>query len=353
MHTTVIIPFHHQDDLTTLQWTLEGFGRQMLKSGHSLEVLVGVDGGLGTFIKPLALPSEQFKVIQFPRIGSAAVRNALVKQARAHTDLLLFTNADTRPDPDMVQCHADTMAKLPDGSLIVGAVPWERTGQPTVFDALLEETTAVFSYPNMLPESWHDFRAAYALNLSVRYAQFMASGGFPEAIRPMYYEDTVFAHRLLGAKPALFYQPAARAVHRHPMTLDQYLDREELLGMMAPVLAHVAPDSFNALFSANVPVQVLAQRYQQWVLMDGPVHAAAYDSLSAWSRQPQSRLGDPESRALTLRALFDLHIPLKRLAFRVGFLKGLQLMQDAQWQMRRSQRLWNQALGSLQPTHAR
>src|SRR5205823_5648603 len=92
------------------------------------------------------------------------------------------------------------------------------------------------------------FRAAYSLNLSLRYADFVAAGGFPKQVRPYYYEDLALAARIIGTKqPGVLFAPEARVVHRHNLSLEQYLDREEFLGIMAPVLANVCPELFAAL----------------------------------------------------------------------------------------------------------
>jgi hypothetical protein len=343
-HTTVIMPFLHENDLHVLQWTLEGFAQQQLEPSHSLDVLIGVDGGDGIELRLPPMPDDRFKVLSFSRIGSAAVRNALVGKTDARTDLLIFVNADTRPDPAMVQCHADTMLKLPPGSLVLGSAPRERHAQATVLDVLLDETPAIYAYALMKPESWHDFRSTNALNLSIRRDQFLASDQLPEVMRPRSYEDTVFTHRLLGGQPRIFHQPRAGVVHRHPMSLDQYLDREELLGMMAPVLAQVAPDTFASFFGAATTVRQLAQRYSLWTMMDAPVHRSAYESLNRCAAERLERLADPQSRMMLLSALYNLHVPLKRLAFRLGFLKGMELVDDSHWPLRRPQGLWRKAL---------
>jgi hypothetical protein len=343
MHITVIIPFLHANDSHVLQWTLEGFARQQLATDYQLDVLIGVDGGAGIELRLPPMPDDRFKVLRLPRIGLAAVRNALVQQASPRTDLLIFTGADTQPDPTMVQCHADTMEKLPEGSLVLGSAPREREAQPTVFGVLIDETAAVFPYSSMKSETWHDFRSANALNLSIKREQFLASGGFPETLRPRCFEDMVLAHRLMGSQPRVFYQPQARVVHRHSMSFEQYLDREELFGMMAPVLAQVASETFTSILG-TVTTNDLARRYNLWLAMDGPVHREAYHILQRWAVEPESRLGDPQSRVMMLSTLYSLHLPLKRLAFRMGFLGGMGTVDDSQWQSRQPQGLWRKIL---------
>jgi hypothetical protein len=364
MHIAVLIPSHHQVPPALLAWTLEGYLGQQLSSGHTLEVAVGVDGGLEAGFRPppptpLAPPSGMLagavrvRQYAFPRMGAAAVRNRLAAGARA--DLLIFGNADARPDPDMVQQHADAFTSLPDqgkNSLILGSAPWElppAPALPTVFDALLAETPMVFFYHALQAGSWYDFRHCWTLNLSVRADDFQASGGFHEQIRPVYYEDLAFGHRFLGGtRTGILYHAAARVTHRHPTTLAQYLDREELLGLMAPVLASVAPEAFAAVFGTP-DVARMASAYETWIQMDGPMHRWTYKRLANWAGQEHARLpppstGDGADRRRLLDTIYQMHIPLKRLAFRLGFLKGLTLADDRHWQQRLPVGLWRRVV---------
>ena len=41
--------------------------------------------------------------------------------------------------------------------------------------------------------------------------------------------------------------------------------------------------------------------------------------------------------------IYQMHVPLKRLAFRLGFLKGVKLAEDAHWQERKTEGLWQMA----------
>jgi hypothetical protein len=254
--------------------------------------------------------------------------------------LIIFGNSDARPDPDMVACHVAAMAPLPPGSLVLGSAPWEKPAKPTVFDALLAETPMVFFYDGLTPHHWHDFRHAWTLNLSVRLDDFRRSGGFHEALRPVYYEDLAFAHRVMGSqKKQVWYEPAARVLHRHPTSLHQYLDREELLGLMAPVLARVCPEAFVTLHRTD-DLKRLAAEYQQWLKMDRGMHQWIYRRLAEWAGMPEAALGLDANRKQVLMTIYQMHIPLKRLAFRLGFLRGLELIDDARWQERKPQSLW-------------
>jgi len=343
MRIAVLIPFRPRGDKALLQWTLDGYRKQVLAAGDSLEVLVGIDGSP----EEPPPPSDDFvKYHVYPRMGAGAVRNALVNASGRDTELLIFGNADARPAEDMVQHHARVMPTLPANSLVLGSAPWETAAVPTVMDSLLSDSPAVFFYGQLQPNQWHDFRCCWTLNLSVRKADFLACGGFHEHIRPVYYEDLAFGHRLMGKETkGVWYEPAAKVLHRHPTTLDQYFDREELLGIMAPVLARNCAGAFGVIFGTR-DLEALARQYRAWVEMDGAMHRWIYERMKEWVSLPATALGEGESRQRTLMTLYQMHIPLKRLAFRLGFLKGLKLAEDSHWQERTPEGLWRKTTGT-------
>jgi hypothetical protein len=343
MRIAVLIPFRPRGDKSLLQWTLEGYRRQALDPGHTLEVHVGIDGEPE---EPPPAADAQVHYHVFPRMGAAGIRNALAAATANDTELLIFGNADARPADDMVQQHARTMPSLPPGSLVLGSAPWETAAAPTVMDALLNDSPAVFFYGQLRPHEWHDFRCCWTLNLSVRKADFVGCGGFHEAIRPVYYEDLAFGHRLMGKDhKAVWYEPAATVLHRHPTTFDQYLDREELLGIMAPVLARNCAGAFGMVFGTR-DLEALARQFRVWVEMDAAMHRWIYQRMQEWAVLPATALGEGEQRLRTLMAVYQMHMPLKRLAFRLGFLKGLKLTEDSHWMERKAEGLWRKVTGT-------
>jgi hypothetical protein len=226
------------------------------------------------------------------------------------------------------------MDRLPPGSLVLGAAPWERQA-PTVLDTLIDATPMIFSYCHAQPHRWYSFRIAYSLNLSVRHSDFVACGGFPDLIRPYYYEDLAFGCRLLGPqRPGLFYEPDARVLHRHPMTFEQYLDREELLGLTAPVLACVCPEAFRILMAGRAAKQI-ADDFRVKLRGDTSVYRRLYQRLREKLALPAERLGQGPARIRAIETLYQLHIPVKLLAFRLGFLRGMELADDRFWPQRK------------------
>lgn len=312
-----------------------------------MEVLLGVDGhGEEPELPENAGDVIRFRAITFNRMGAAAVRNRLVRETTKETKLLIFGNADARPAPDMVQRHGDVIGTLPEGSMVLGSAPWEqREGGGTVIDAFLAETPAIFFYPVMKARTWYDFKMCWTLNLSMYKRDFEACGGFFEELRPVFYEDLAFGYRMMTLRKGIWYEPAASVTHRHPMTLDQYLDREELLGIMAPVFARVCPHGFGALFGSKVGnLTKTVERFRMWAEMDVPAHQVTYRRMAEWAAAPAIVLGQGARRAHLLATIHQMHLPLKRLAFRLGFSKGMALADDKHWLEREPKGLWRSVI---------
>jgi hypothetical protein len=338
----VVIPF--RGDPATLCWALDGFAEQRLPDDISLEVRVGGDGCLPPPYRP---PIEQsgihFAMSSLPRSGVAGAKNLLLDGVAS--DVLIFANADTRPAPEFVSAHVRRLLSLPEGSMVLGKSSYEVAQPATVFKDLKELTPMIFFYAQMNPHEFYDYRHAWNLNVSVRTNDFHRAGGFSTALRPYGYEDLDFAFKVMGEKRAVYYDPQAWVAHRHPMSLDDYLNREEALGSVAPALARVNPLLFRALFG-RADLETLAAEYRVWTSMDIASHRWIYRRLREWTDKPQAVLGAThlDQGDGVLMALYQMHIPLKRLAFRLGFLRGMDLLDDSRWLERGSRELWKRAI---------
>lgn len=341
---SVILPF--RGDAPTLRWALDGFAAQRLPANVAVDIRVGGDGCAPPAYVPPAASSDariRFTLLSLPRSGVAGTKNLLIENIQS--DVLIFANADTRPDANFIAAHVARLLSLSKGFMVLGSAPYEPSSQKSVFDALKEESPAIFFYDRLEPNKCYDYRHAWNLNVSVRHGDFQKAGGFCPLLRPYGYEDLDFAFKVMGEKAAIFYDPAAIVTHRHPMSLDQYLDREEALGSVAPVLSRTNPQLFHSLLGRR-DLDALASEYRIWTAMDIESHRWIYRQLSDWVTQPDRILGDPgsEHRKRQILTLYQMHIPLKRLAFRLGFLRGLDLIDDSRWLDRGPQGLWKQAI---------
>jgi N-terminal domain of galactosyltransferase len=342
LQVSVIIPF--RGDADTLRWVLDGFACQRLPENMLVDVRVGGDGCSLPPAPPVPPDTPlRFSMRTLPRSGVAGAKNLLLQGIQS--DVLIFVNGDTRPDVHFIAAHASRLLSLPQAAMVLGSAPYESGAGKTVLDALKEESPMVFFYDQLQPHQSYDYRHAWNLNVSVRGEDVRRIGGFSVNLRPYGYEDLDFAWRLMGTKAAVFYDPAAAVTHRHPMTLDEYLNREEGLGTVAPVLYRVNPTLFQSLFGPR-NLDVLAGDYRAWTSMDAASHRWIYQRMTEWCDQPESALGAPgtDERRRLVHTVYQMHIPLKRLAFRLGFLRGLELLDDSQWLQRTHQGLWKQAI---------
>jgi hypothetical protein len=66
--------------------------------------------------------------------------------------------------------------------------------------------------------------------------------------------------------------------------------------------------------------------------------------MQAWAGLGEEVLGRGEGRRRVLETVYQMHVPLKRLAFRLGYLRGMELRADARWEERRATGLWRAAV---------
>jgi hypothetical protein len=343
---SVIIPF--RGDSSTLLWTLDGFARQQLPDDIRLDVRVGGDGcPPPAYTPPVDNMAIRFSLLSLPRSGVGGTKNLLLEGV--YSEVLIFANADTCPGPGFVAAHVWRLLHLPEGFMVLGNAPYEAPSIVTNFDKLKEWSPMIFFYGTLKPHECYNYRHAWNLNVSVRNSDFRRAGGFSTELRPYGYEDLDLAFKVMGQKPAVYYDPSALVVHRHPMLLDDYLNREEALGSVAPVLSRVNPKVFELLLGTS-DLDKLASDYRVWTSMDIAAHRWTYQRLSDWVNEPRPDFGGKnpgdcqDATHMLMMALYQMHIPLKRLAFRLGFQRGLELMDDSRWQERGSRGLWKQAI---------
>ncbi|HUO06706.1 MAG TPA: glycosyltransferase family 2 protein [Phycisphaerae bacterium] len=340
MRIAVIIPF--RGDSAVLAWALEGFAAQRLDDGTQLEVRLCGDGVVVPSLTRVSNPRITFQSVSSPRVGISEAKNLLLRDRPA--DVVIFANADTRPHSEFVQAHVRRLLSLPANSMVLGASPYEASSNPTVFDVLKEESPMIFFYRGLRGGDCCDFRHAWNLNVSVRYEDLERIRFFNSQFRPYGFEDLDLAFRLMGHSPNVYFEPAAAVVHRHPMTFDDYLQREELLGVMSPVLHAQNPVVFKQLHGTD-DLDALTAQFQSWLTLDRAMHGWIYKRMQEWNSLPATALGMGNERDRLVMALYQMHVPLKRFAFRAGFLQGLQWREDGRWQERRSIGTWKKALG--------
>lgn len=343
LRVSVIIPTHNRPD--RLAALLRALASQTMPASD-YEVLVGLDGpdDASEAAARAAWPAARapsLHVRAFSRRGQAAVRNALLPEARG--TLLVFLNDDMRPAPDFLETHARAYeeaarhaaprAESPDSArrvIVVGASPWAVHHPDRLFDRLIRETSMVFFHDQMTEtDPWRDwgFRHAWLLNLSVPASLVREAGGFTVFPSTYGYEDDEFAYRAAErwGTPVL-YRPRAIAHHDHRYEPRQYLEREFRLGYAALGFARTTPACARAMFRREITSDDEIAYSRAYVERERAGVARllpAFESLASMPADAIAPSGSPHAREL-LTLIYQQHLPLKRWMWRAGLLAASQ-----------------------------
>lgn len=318
MRVSVVIPTNRPAG--NIRPCLEALARQEL-GANTLQVVVvcnGMDRPAARLIDDA--PYELIiDAIEPANVGAA--RNRAQQHVRG--ELVLLMNDDVAARPDFVASHVAAQARLAAPGLVLGSSPWQRYAGETVFDRMIQTTSMVFFYDQLIPHHWYDFRHAWTLNLSMPRRIF-DTFQFDEALQPVNFDDIEWAFRVeLQAGLRVWYAPEAVAVHDHRYTPEAYFRREAQLGRMAGILAGCNPACFGAIFGSACDPEF--RRYcRDYVKVEGRREAAQRAALeSIWSRRIADGAMTDAALADLIRSLYLAHLPLKRVAFRRGLLEFL------------------------------
>lgn len=341
MDVSVVIPTRGRPQKAAA--CLAALARQSLDADR-FEVLIGIDGGAdepeeaeaAERVLLAAWPAaraDRLTIERCPQAGQAAVRNRLVRRARA--DLLVFLNDDVLPEPDLLAAHHSAHRQAAGLSvLIVGAAPWVVPSDDTLFDRLVRETSMVFFYHRMdealrtgRADPDHDwgFRHAWLLNLSVPASMVRDAGLFTVFPATYGYEDDEFAHRCRERYAArVLYRPGAVARHDHRLTPAEYLAREEKLGFAAWGFAERTPGCARELFGRDVRATEETDYARAFVRREARAADRLRDTFHALATLPADALPAAEHphAASLVEALYQQHLLLKRWHWCTGLLRA-------------------------------
>ena len=201
MDVSVIIPCRNEERYITQ--CLDALSNQTCAKDR-YEIIV-VDNMSTDRTVEFARSYPQVTLIQEPKLGSYAARNAGVRLSKGH--ILAFTDADCVADPDWLERIVD---ELSDGktALLVGSRRFGHEGLVVSSLADYEYEKARFVYAHHDPGLYY----AYTNNLAVRREVFDRCGPFVEIARG---GDVVFACeviRALGCESVRF-APTVRIRH--------------------------------------------------------------------------------------------------------------------------------------------
>lgn len=211
---SVIVPVFNNAD--TLGDCLQALAHQTI-GAEQYEVIVVDDGSTDGSAEVAARPGVT--VIRQEHAGAAAARNRGAQQAQGQ--LLLFTDADCRPERDWIE---QMLAPFADPA-VAGVKGVYRTRQRSPV-ARFTQVEYEEKYGRLARRKRIDFVDTYAA--AYRRDLFLAHGGFDPAF--LLDEDQEFSYRLARAGCKLVLAPAAVVYHHHPATVGDYARRKVQLG---------------------------------------------------------------------------------------------------------------------------
>lgn len=259
-------------------------------------------------------------VAQSPPGSVTAARNVGLDRARG--ECLIWANDDVAPEPEFVAGHIAAHARLERPALVLGEALWRRYEDETVFDRMIQTTSMIFFYDRMRPHQWYNFRHAWTLNLSVMRRD-CGSLRFDERL-PLFFEDLEWGYRAWKQHGArVWYAPEIRVLHDHRHTLRAYLERERRHGRVAVLLWRCNPACFREVFGDDLD-DAYVNYCHEFVRVEGRREQDMLARLEAVATRPAGELGDSAaSQDRMVQALYEAHLPLKRLAFRHGLLEAV------------------------------
>jgi glycosyltransferase involved in cell wall biosynthesis len=226
---SVVIPTYNR--LSTLEQVIPALLESDLEPNR-YELLVcdsNSNDGTAEFLAKLAAKHPQLRHLPGPYNGRAQARNAGINAA--HSPIVLFTDADIIPSPDLLRRHVERHAQFAlAGKRDVAVVGME------LQVSSLSEYRRLRDYPSErrpLHPKWRrkvDWLFFLTGNASVRRDDLVRLGGFDEEFTGYGHEDLELGFRLARSGIRLVYEPKAINFHWHPVPYGEQRGRMELAG---------------------------------------------------------------------------------------------------------------------------
>lgn len=238
---SIVIPTHKRSHI--LVACLQHVERQTIVD--RVEVIVVSDGHDAETASAITSTQWTMPVTfrEIPKSQQGRARN--VGTTLAQADTILFINDDILLAPDACAAHL-TMHERERNCAVLGHIEWDPSVGITPVMRWLDRTGWQFGYHLLtryahkpIPEDLQH-RFTYASNLSVRTA-VAKDTPFPEGLTDYGWEDIVFGMELKQRGIRLFYEPSARALHRHHIELEDSLRRMRSIGATAHLMAKRDP----------------------------------------------------------------------------------------------------------------
>jgi glycosyltransferase involved in cell wall biosynthesis len=217
---TVVIPTYNRCEV--LRRALDGYLFQ--SSPHLISELLVVDDGSTDDTQSLVAEFQrvapfQIRYLRQPNRGPAAARNVGLSAAR--TQIVLYTDDDIVPHPDLVLHHVEWHRQNTEPNVaILGFVTWSPEVHATPFMRWYGEAGALFDYRQLQRKREIDYRFFYTCNLSLKRDFLQTFGTFNENFKMAAYEDIELGFRLNKAGMRILYNALAVGYHYQFFTFD-------------------------------------------------------------------------------------------------------------------------------------
>jgi len=242
----------------TLVECLLSFANQTL-APERFELVVVVDeagDGSAEAVRSLATRLPLRLIHRTTNGGLASARSAAVAAARG--EWILLVNDDTIAFPDLLERHLDAHARrAPAPVSVLGTFEQPPEQLATGLMRALERSHLVFGYAGLRPGVDHDWTKFWGCNVSAPRREVIAAGSFDACFHHYGCEDTDLGIRLHQRGLPVVFEPAARAWHRHVLSLDDLLRRQGTVArayvrLFAKHPAALARSPFASMLHASV-----------------------------------------------------------------------------------------------------
>jgi len=223
---SVVIPTYNRCQI--LDKAISAYLRQT--AGQSIAEMIVVDDGSTDVTKEVVTKWSQTSSIPIRYFrqenkGPAAARNVGIGQARG--DLILFTDDDILPAPNLVSEHLNFHRRSPEfTTAVLGRVNWADEVQPTPFMNWYG-SDFLFAYGSFIGRTELDYPDFYSCNVSLKTAFLRRHGFFDEEFKSAAYEDIELGYRLKKAGMRLVYNPQALGHHHQFISFEDACRRAQ------------------------------------------------------------------------------------------------------------------------------
>jgi|GEM_PF-2490791 len=181
----------------------------------------------------------------------AAARNTAIEDARGK--LLLFINDDTYPEPDCLRQHLAFHRKIGKSHIAsLGSVKFTQNVEKYLLSMVIERNNLLFPLVGTVKGKEYNHNYFVTANLCAPKALFADPNiRFNTSFRKYGCEDIELAYRLWQKGMRVMFNPGARVMHEHYMTLDDYIRREDNNNSNLVQYVEMHPELINDCFQVS------------------------------------------------------------------------------------------------------